>query len=74
MTDLSEFEKAAQWPKKRCAMHRVLDEMTAEQREKVLAARDQFGPKPIARVIESWGYEVTTNAVAHWRLRGCRCD
>jgi hypothetical protein len=69
--DLSEFDEANRPPLQRLKVDVLLDELSEDRREACMAALldIQYSAGAIARVLKSWGHEVSSDAINTWRRK-----
>lgn len=74
MTDLSEFTKESKPHRIGCAVSRL--DLSSEQNEKVLAALGEpsITGEAIAKVLRTWGFQISGDTVTRHRSKKCSCD
>lgn len=71
--DLSEFDAENGPPVQRMKLELIMDELDDDRLSKLQAALSDrtYTSAAIARVLVSWGFEISPDSVQTWRRRKC---
>ena len=70
MADMSDFEEARPKPKM-VTINKILDELDDERTDALRAALTDlsYSVPTIVKVLQKWGYKISTYPVAEWRRK-----